>query len=79
MCRLTEMKFAGVLADLETLKADTPDGSELYLLADIVGRLTRQIAADLQDLHARVEHLERFVRPDPPPLAIDPSEPDPRD
>jgi hypothetical protein len=63
MCRWTETKFAEVFARLKTFQmSGRADTQQIEDLATVVEDITRQVAGELQDLDARLLHLETHLR-----------------
>lgn len=62
MCHWSKTKFADVLSRLQSIRASGVGDPQIDALSEIVDDITRQVAGELQDLDARVQHLEQHLR-----------------
>ncbi len=68
MCHWSETKFADVLERLEKIATVLGDSGqaatfdEVRYLGRIVKDITHQVAGELQDMDARLQHLEQHLR-----------------
>lgn len=67
MCHLIETKFADVLERLQTIRNahDSQGASPIEDLSDAIADIVKQVATELRDQDARLQHIEHHLRPDP--------------